>query len=110
MLACFVEIPQGLDPPLVDDGEAVHVRHGLSRPLEVWGQNESKLWVRVLEDNSLHLFLVLEDVVYPLEGELLGLDVRQDESLIQLWSLLYKVTRTAEILLNVFLSRRVDQV
>ena len=95
-----VEIPEGFDPPLVDDGEAVHVKHGFSRPLGVLGQNEAIFWVRVLEDDSIFIFLVLEDVKNPLahEVELLGLKVRQDKKFIQLWSLLDQVNQTSLVL------------
>ena len=106
----LVEISEGLDTSLVDDGEAVEVRHRLSGPFKVRGQDEAGFWIRVLEDNSFHLLFVFQDIVDPLKRELLGLDVWEDEAVIQIRALLDQVARTAEILLNVLLSGRVDQV
>ena len=82
------QVSQGLQASLPDDGQAVKIGGGPSGPLAVWEQDKASIRVGVLQDDSLLLLSVLEDVLDPLESpEMFSLDVGQAHSLIQLRAL-----------------------
>lgn len=63
-------------------------RFYLTVPLQVLHQHESRARVRrVLEDDSINLAFVFEDVVHPFERKLTLLDERQSKFNERLWSL-----------------------
>ena len=52
-------------------------------PLEVWRQDEADIRVGVLIDDPVRLLLVLQHVVDPIQGELLGQDEGEGDSVVE---------------------------